>query len=148
MIVGKGLSWMIVKGISWIAVLVTAIATGLFTLLLLERSAVATTVGQRYTVALLSAIAALIFYPVVKAYSLGQIQTWVNALFALSCVFWGVKSTNIGGALHRFHLLAEAAVQPIPGVGIGPGTMGVSGGLGGRICALPDRVLGPLWDFK
>jgi len=31
---------------------------------------------------------ALTFYPVIKAYSLGQIQTWINGLFAISLWCW------------------------------------------------------------
>ena len=31
---------------------------------------------------------ALTFYPLVKAYTLGQIQNWLNGLFALALWFW------------------------------------------------------------
>lgn len=42
---------------------------------------------------------ALAFYPLVKAYSLGQIQTWVNGLFALALTCWVTKRPRAAGAL-------------------------------------------------
>src|SRR5215470_20324 len=38
----------------------------------------------------------LTFYPVVKAYTLGQIQVWINGLFALALLAWavGLKATS------------------------------------------------------
>src|SRR5262249_58972314 len=38
----------------------------------------------------------LTFYPVVKAFTLGQIQVWINALFALALLAWmlGLKASS------------------------------------------------------
>lgn len=42
---------------------------------------------------------ALAFYPLVRAYSLGQIQAWVNALFALALCCWIAERPRAAGAL-------------------------------------------------
>lgn len=41
----------------------------------------------------------LTFYPVVVAFSLGQIQVWINALFALAMLFWVVNRKALAGVL-------------------------------------------------
>ena len=38
---------------------------------------------------LTAAALAATFYPLVKAYSLGQIQVWIDALFAVLVASWG-----------------------------------------------------------
>ncbi|NML17084.1 glycosyltransferase family 87 protein [Azohydromonas caseinilytica] len=45
------------------------------------------------------ALMSLSFYPVLKAYSLGQVQTWLNAWFALACLAWMRGQLSIAGAL-------------------------------------------------
>lgn len=42
---------------------------------------------------------ALAFYPLVKSYSLGQIQTWVNGLYALALACWATRRERLAGAL-------------------------------------------------
>src|SRR6478609_2578844 len=42
---------------------------------------------------------ALTFYPLVKAFSLGQIQTWVDAVFALLVLCWARGHRTTGGFL-------------------------------------------------
>lgn len=42
---------------------------------------------------------ALAFYPLVKAYSLGQVQTWVNGLYALALACWVTSRERAAGAL-------------------------------------------------
>lgn len=42
---------------------------------------------------------ALGFYPLVKAYSLGQVQTWLNGLFALALWCWLTSRPALSGAL-------------------------------------------------
>jgi len=44
-------------------------------------------------------VLALTFYPLVKAYSLGQIQTWLNGLFALSLLCWATGRKVPSGVL-------------------------------------------------
>jgi hypothetical protein len=41
----------------------------------------------------------LTFYPVVKAFTLGQIQVWVNALFALGMFTWATRCKVLSGIL-------------------------------------------------
>ncbi len=41
----------------------------------------------------------LTFYPVVKAYSLGQIQVWINGLFALALFLWVTGRRTVSGIL-------------------------------------------------
>ncbi|KAB2919015.1 MAG: DUF2029 domain-containing protein [Hyphomicrobiaceae bacterium] len=41
----------------------------------------------------------LTFYPVVKAYTLGQIQVWINGLFAVSLLCWATGRKALGGIL-------------------------------------------------
>ena len=51
-------------------------------------------------VRLLSAAAlAATFYPLVKAYSLGQIQVWIDALFAVLVATWGRRPAVSGACL-------------------------------------------------
>jgi alpha-1,2-mannosyltransferase len=49
--------------------------------------------------ALLVAGLALTFYPIVKAFTLGQIQVWVNALFALGMFAWVTRWKVLSGIL-------------------------------------------------
>ncbi|MGE0004276.1 MAG: glycosyltransferase family 87 protein [Parvibaculaceae bacterium] len=60
------------------------------------------------------------FYPLVKAFTLGQIQVWINGLFALATLFWVMKRPAWCGALvgliclvkpHYGLLLAWAAIR-------------------------------------
>ena len=50
-------------------------------------------------VTLLGVWLALAFYPLVKAYSLGQVQTWVNGLFAAALACWLAGRPRAAGAL-------------------------------------------------
>lgn len=50
-------------------------------------------------VTLLGIWLALAFYPLVKAYSLGQVQTWVNGLFALALACWLAGRPRSAGVL-------------------------------------------------
>ena len=76
--------------ISWFATLVTA---GVVAVIL--RVAIAASWGEGEQSGSLSLaldalvlVAALTFYPFIKAYSLGQIQAWLNLLFALVILAW------------------------------------------------------------
>jgi alpha-1,2-mannosyltransferase len=46
-----------------------------------------------------AALACLTFYPVVKAFTLGQVQMWINACFAVACVFWATGRKAAAGVL-------------------------------------------------
>ena len=41
----------------------------------------------------------LTFYPIVKAYTLGQIQVWINGVFALALLLWASDRTAASGVL-------------------------------------------------
>ena len=49
--------------------------------------------------AVVAALACFVFYPVLKAYGLGQIQTWINAAFALACLCWITERKAAAGVL-------------------------------------------------
>ena len=42
---------------------------------------------------------ALCFYPVLKAYSLGQVQIWIDVLFTLGCISWLYQKKRLAGAV-------------------------------------------------
>jgi hypothetical protein len=48
---------------------------------------------------MLVVLAALTFYPFIKAYSLGQIQAWLNLLFAAVVLAWMLGAKGIAGAV-------------------------------------------------
>ena len=88
------------KLISWIATLVTTVLVAL-----ILRVAVASAWGERQrtaqaTLALetMAVIAALTFYPFIKAYSLGQIQAWLNLLFTVVVLAWMRGARGLAGA--------------------------------------------------
>ena len=44
-------------------------------------------------------LACLLFYPILKAYTLGQAQVWINVLFAMACVGWFYEKKYLTGAV-------------------------------------------------
>jgi alpha-1,2-mannosyltransferase len=54
---------------------------------------------QRWQFAIVSAVGALLFYPLLKAFQLGQVQVWINALFALSALAWLANRKQLAGVL-------------------------------------------------
>jgi alpha-1,2-mannosyltransferase len=85
--------------ISWIATLATA---GLIAVILRVaiRSSWGGHEGRTAAIALdaLVVVAALTFYPFIKAYSLGQIQAWLNLLFAVLLLEWMRGRRGVAGA--------------------------------------------------
>lgn len=76
--------------ISWLAVVATIIASAAILQIALRRTMPDTRLDEP-TWRLRAAIAvamALTFYPVVKAFTLGQIQSWINAVVAVSVLAW------------------------------------------------------------
>lgn len=66
----------------------------------LRQSNVPAEAGISFTGCLLiAAVAALTFYPVMKAYTLGQIQVWLNSIFALSLLCWATERKVASGVL-------------------------------------------------
>lgn len=86
--------------LGWVFIALTAVATSA----LLERSLRQARVTDD-TRALFFARCALVFcltlmfYPIVKAYTLGQIQVWINGLVALALLLWAGGRTAASGFL-------------------------------------------------
>ena len=86
-------------GIAFIAMLAFATAA-LFELRLRQTQAFADSGGSLVAVRAVLVVAfALTFYPAVKAFTLGQIQVWINGLFALSLLCWIAGRKAAGGVL-------------------------------------------------
>jgi len=83
--------------LGWLFILMTAASSAaLLEIGLRQRQ---TAAGSRAVLAARSAVViglTLTFYPVVKAYSLGQMQVWINGLFALALLGWvlGAKASS------------------------------------------------------
>ena len=85
--------------VGWVFILATILATAAL-LELQVRKQFAT--HSRVLVAARVAIAAgftLTFYPIVKAYTLGQLQVWINGLFAVALLCWAVGWKSVSGFL-------------------------------------------------
>ncbi|CAN7465032.1 DUF2029 domain-containing protein [Caballeronia sp. LjRoot34] len=54
---------------------------------------------RRWQFATVSAFGALLFYPLLKAFDLGQVQVWINTLFALSALAWLLGRRQLAGVL-------------------------------------------------
>jgi alpha-1,2-mannosyltransferase len=96
-----GLERPALKRISWLA---TLLAAGLVAVIL--RRAVATSWGEHAwqpgaaaAVDALAVLSAFTFYPFIKAYSLGQIQAWLNLLFAIVILAWMIGARGAAGAI-------------------------------------------------
>jgi hypothetical protein len=94
---------------SWLLVWVTVV----FSVLVLDRNLqasrhTATSPRDRALRAGAALLLALTFYPVLKAYSLGQMQVWVNALFAACAWCWISGRRAAAGVL----VALMAAVKP------------------------------------
>jgi len=89
------------RRVSWLMVLMTALATAWILLRATPSPAGAGARGWPHTAAQVGLVCALtgLFYPVVKAYTLGQLQTWINALFALALACWLGGRRATAGAL-------------------------------------------------
>ena len=83
---------LVLNVLTWVAVLVTAIAAGL----LLRAGAGG---GRGTSLFLLGLAGTIVFYPVVKAYTLGQIQAWITALLALMLLAWVAGRRALAGVL-------------------------------------------------
>jgi hypothetical protein len=88
--------------VSWIAVWATAVFVALIFLRSLENYAPEFLPAGTLERWLLGAIAAgmtLTFYPIAKAFSLGQIQAWINCLFAILVWLWVTKRETAAGVV-------------------------------------------------
>lgn len=95
------------RRVSWLMVLMTALATAWILLRATPAGSGdgsgsgARARGWAHTTAQVGLVCALtgLFYPVVKAYTLGQLQTWINALFAVALACWLGGRRATAGAL-------------------------------------------------
>jgi len=85
------LSLRLLNTINWLFIAATAASMAVFATLLAARVAGAPERRaplRRLLVGGTAVLATLTFYPVMKSYSLGQIQVWINAFFAFACLCW------------------------------------------------------------
>lgn len=83
------------NAVSWLAVLLTAVLSAW----VLDRCARGPPVpGDRLLRALLAVSAGIAFYPLVRAYYLGQVQTWIDALVAAGVLAFVLGRTATSGA--------------------------------------------------
>jgi alpha-1,2-mannosyltransferase len=86
--------------ICWGAVLVEALAVSAIFWLAARRSTARDAQrGMIVAGAVLAAAMTIFFYPVVRAYSLGQIQAWLNAAFAVAALAYMTGRRGLAGAL-------------------------------------------------
>lgn len=86
--------------LNWInfwMVLVNILAVGALAFTLAARSP--EHAPRRWQFGVASAFGALLFCPLLKAFDLGQVQVWINALFALAAVAWLLGHKRSAGAL-------------------------------------------------
>ncbi|HRE43113.1 MAG TPA: glycosyltransferase family 87 protein [Terricaulis sp.] len=88
----------LLNAINWVFIGFTAAAVACLTHLLLGRAQ--PQLGEtRLAAAALAGAAVLSFYPVMMAYHLGQLQVWINMLFALACLAWVGERRALAGVL-------------------------------------------------
>jgi hypothetical protein len=96
---GLDLTDRLLNRIGWVMILVEAAAVGAMMYVALQKTPLRT----RLAAALLAAAMTLFFYPVLRGYSLGQVQAWINTAFAIAALCWltgrpGVAGLFIGAA--------------------------------------------------
>jgi alpha-1,2-mannosyltransferase len=87
-------------GLAWLFVLVMTLSVAALLHLQFKHGTYSS--QNRSSFALLTVIAAgftLTFYPIMKACTLGQIQVWLDALFALSLLMWMMGRKTLSGFL-------------------------------------------------
>jgi alpha-1,2-mannosyltransferase len=84
---------------TWLSVWVTIAFSFLIVVECLRRRGVSLKTGQRVNLAALTVITGLSFYPIVKGYSLGQVQTTLTALFTIAAFTWLRKRETTSGLL-------------------------------------------------
>ncbi len=89
-----------IGALSWLSVIVTALATVLLLENRLRLSDPSCKVDNTAWLRIAAVLGlSLIFYPVIKAFTLGQIQAWINGLFALTLLFWALGRRAFAGLL-------------------------------------------------
>ena len=112
--------------VGWAFILATGLAAAaLLELQLRKRYAVHSRVLLAARVAIVAGFT-LTFYPIVKAYTLGQLQVWINGLFAVALLCWATRLEVAVRLAGRTDLPDEAALRPVPGVGAAARANGAS----------------------
>jgi hypothetical protein len=111
-----GLSRVGLNNISWLAVWVTAVVSALIFRDQLRRTArlIAPLDSRSETIVLAIALGlGLTFYPLLKGYTLGQIQVWVDALFAIFVWTWSRGALAGAGVLLGLACLIKPPLTPV-----------------------------------
>jgi hypothetical protein len=86
--------------LGWVFMLVSAVSAGLLLEIGLRRRLAPPSSGLMLAARFIVVLGlTLTFYPVVKAYTLGQIQNWLNGMFALALLCWATNKKATSGAL-------------------------------------------------
>lgn len=88
----------LLNAINWVFIGFTAVVVACLTHLLLGRAQLQMR-ETRLAAAALAGVAVLSFYPVMMAYHLGQLQVWINMLFAMACLAWAGERRALAGVL-------------------------------------------------
>ncbi|MEQ9507121.1 MAG: glycosyltransferase family 87 protein [Hyphomonas sp.] len=93
----------LLNGVNRAALLITALAMGVLAWLLPERLAPgpldADARRARLLLALAAPAATLLFFPLLYAYIIGQLQVWISALFVVACIGWVIDRRALAGVL-------------------------------------------------
>jgi alpha-1,2-mannosyltransferase len=84
--------------LGWGFIFITAAASAALLEIGLRRRGVASSAGMVAARVAIVAGLTLTFYPVVKAFTLGQIQLWINGVFALALLGWALGHRAASGA--------------------------------------------------
>jgi alpha-1,2-mannosyltransferase len=82
---------------SWLFVMINAVAVWRILVLASHRSG--TTLSNPVVGALLATALTITFYPIAASYAFGQVQTWINSLFAVTLWCWMERRQVIAGTL-------------------------------------------------
>lgn len=101
--------------VTWVATALTAAAAAvlLLTALAVRDRSNRRDRESRIALGCLAALAVLTFYPVLKAYSLGQVQAIVTALFAAALLAWQRNRRGVAGAAIGLTLLIKPSYAPL-----------------------------------
>ena len=102
------------NAISWLAVWITAgLAAALFLVSAIDRKLVTHDPRDRILAALAAFGLSLTFYPLLKGYTLGQIQVWVDAVFALGACAWWAGRRFVAGLAVGVACLIKPTLAPL-----------------------------------
>jgi hypothetical protein len=107
----------LLNAISWLSVVVTVVFTKMLFDLGVERSGMdrdhPPSRGERIARGAVVVFLALTFYPMIKAYTQGQIQAWITALFAVALWLWATGRPRSAGALVGATSLIKPQYGPV-----------------------------------